>query len=115
MPRKRKPTTDAIDILDRRYYAGRPDRQAALEQARLHARIAQEIYAQRTKLGLTQTQLAQRVGTSVSAISRLEDADYDGHSLNVAVRVMVALGLRLDLRVLPLKRANARSREAPAR
>ena len=32
MPKKRKPTTDAIEILQRRYYEGRPDRLKALEE-----------------------------------------------------------------------------------
>jgi len=106
MPKKRKPTSDAIEILDRRY---RPKRQAELEQARVHAQIAQEIYARRTKLGLTQTQLAERVGTSVSAISRLEDADYDGHSLNVVLRVMAALNRRVEWRTSPLHRLQKQS------
>jgi len=102
--RKRKPTTDAIEILDRRHYAGRPKRQAELEQARLHAAIAQEIYALRTKAGLTQGQLAARIGTSVSAISRLEDADYNGHSLNILSRITAALNRRLEVRTVPLIR-----------
>lgn len=102
--RKRKPTTDAIEILDRRYYAGRPKRQAELEQARLHAAIAHEIYALRTKAGLTQGQLAARVGTSTSAISRLEDADYNGHSLNMLVRITAALNRRVLMRTVPIVR-----------
>src|SRR5688572_7329552 len=104
MAKRRKPTSDAIEIIRRRYYAGRPDRIAGLEQAMVHARFAQEIYRLRTKAGLTQAQLAKRVGTSVSAISRLEDADYDGHSLNVLIRVMAALKHRLDWRTVPLTR-----------
>jgi len=102
--RKQKTTTDAIEILDRRYYAGRPKRQAELEQARLHAAIAQEIYALRTKAGLTQGQLAARIGTSVSAISRLEDSDYNGHSLNMLSRIMAALNRRLEVRTVPIIR-----------
>ena len=104
MRSKRKPTTDAIEILDRRYYADRPDRQAALEEAKLHAAIAQQIYALRTKAGLTQGELAARVGTSVSAISRLEDADYHGHSLNVLLRIMAALRRRVVVGTVPIRR-----------
>ncbi|HET9252952.1 MAG TPA: helix-turn-helix transcriptional regulator [Candidatus Eisenbacteria bacterium] len=108
MPRRRKPTTDALAIIDRRYYSD-PKRRAEAELAYAHACMAQEIYRLRTKAGLTQAQLAARVGTSISAISRLEDADYDGHSLNVLVRVMMALNRRLDWRVVPLQK------ESPAR
>lgn len=104
MKAKRKRTSDAIEIIHRRYYEGRPSREAALEQARLHALIAQRIYALRTKAGLTQSELAARVGTSVSAISRLEDADYHGHSLNVVSRVMTALNYRVVVSTVPLRR-----------
>lgn len=104
MSAKRKSTNDAIEILDRRYYAGRPKRQAELERARIHAAIAQEIYDYRTKAGLTQAELAARVGTSVSAISRLEDADYAGHSLNMVVRVMAALNRRIEWHTVRLTR-----------
>jgi DNA-binding XRE family transcriptional regulator len=103
MPPRSKPTTDAIAIIDRRYYSD-PRRRAQAELVYAHARMAQEIYRLRTKAGLTQAQLASRVGTSVSAISRLEDADYDGHSMNVLVRVMMALNRRLDWRLVPLTR-----------
>ncbi len=105
MTRKRKRTTDGIAILERRYYSD-PRRMAELERARLHAELAQLIYARRTKLGLTQAEVARRANTSVSQISRLEDADYDGHSLNTALRVLAALERRLVLRDVPLPRAS---------
>ena len=111
MSRKRKPTSDAIEVLERRYYSGRPKRQAELEQARLHAAIAREIYALRTKARLTQGQLAARIGTSASAISRLEDADYNGHSLNMLVRITTALNRRVLMRTVPIIR---RARNVPA-
>ena len=104
MPSKRKPTSDAIEILERRHYIGKPKRLADLERARLHAAIAQQIYDRRKALRLTQAELAKRAGTSVSAISRLEDADYDGHSLNAVVRVMSALNRRLEVRTVPLRK-----------
>ena len=72
------PTSDAVEILHRRYVTGRPKQEAGLEEARLNAMIAQEIYDMRTKAGLTQKELADLVGTSHSVISRLEDADYEG-------------------------------------
>jgi ribosome-binding protein aMBF1 (putative translation factor) len=107
MPPRRKPTSDAITILEGRHYTD-PKRRAELERARIHAKLAQEIYARRKALGLSQAELARRANTSVSAISRLEDADYDGHSLNVAVRVMAALNRRLELRSVPLPKLAAK-------
>ncbi len=77
MARKRRATSDALEILRRRYYEGRPERLAALEQERANADIAREIFALREKAGLTQKELAGLVGTTPSVICRLEDADYE--------------------------------------
>lgn len=105
--RKRRPTTDAIEILHRRYYEGRPERLAALEEARANDEIARKIYELRTRAGLTQRQLAKLVGTSASAICRLEDADYEGHSLAMLRRIAAALDKRVEIRFLPAPRKRA--------
>ena len=42
-----------------------------------------------------------RVGTTASVICRLEDADYDGHSLAMLRRIAGALGLRVEVRFVP--------------
>lgn len=102
--KKRRATTNAVEILHRRYVAGRPDQEVALESARLNAAIAQEIYDLRTKAGLTQKQLAELVGTAHSVISRLEDADYEGHSLRMLQRISAALNRRVEVRFVPLGR-----------
>ena len=51
--------------------------------------------------GLTQAELAQLVGTTQSVISRLEDADYEGHSLSMLQRIADALHQRLEVRFVP--------------
>ena len=89
--------SDGIAILHRRYYHGRPQRLAMLEQARINDSVAREIRKLREQAGLTQRQLAERVGTSISAISRLEDAEYTGHSLSVLKRIAAALEKRLEV------------------
>ena len=55
VPRKRKPTTDAVEILHRRYFEGQPERLAALEEERANAEIARKIYELRTRAELTPT------------------------------------------------------------
>ena len=80
---KRKPTTDAVEILHRRYFKGKPEMMALLEEERANAQIARKIHDLRTRASLTQRQLAKLVGTTASVICRLEDADYEGHSLAV--------------------------------
>jgi predicted transcriptional regulator len=59
------------------------------------------IYDARTHAGLTQTQLAEKVGTTQSVISQLEDADYDGHSLSMLRRIAAALQSHIEVRIVP--------------
>jgi ribosome-binding protein aMBF1 (putative translation factor) len=68
------------------------------DQATLNAMVAQLIYNARVRAGLTQGKLAKLIGTRQSVISRLEDADYDGHSLSMLRRIAEALGKRLEVR-----------------
>ena len=70
-------TKDALKILDRRIGRNRTMRRL-IEAERVNADIAQMIYDARTQAGLTQEELAKRVGTKQPVIARLEDADYEG-------------------------------------
>lgn len=90
-------TADAVEILHRRYVGDDPERRAALEQERTHANVARQIFDLRTKAGLSQKELAERIGTTQSAISRLEDADYEGHSLSMLRRIAETLGGRVEV------------------
>src|SRR6266853_1239865 len=103
MPKRRK-TTDAVEILHRRYYEGKPARLAALEEARANDEVARKIYALRTEAGLSQRELAKLVGTTASVICRLEDADYDGHSLAMLRRIAAALEKRVEIRFVAVGR-----------
>lgn len=93
-------------ILRRRYVGGDAERAASVERERVNAEVAQMIYDRRTAAGLTQKQLAERVGTRQSVISRLEDADYGGHSLSMLQRVAEALGQRIQVQMVPQLRAD---------
>lgn len=111
MKAKIKKTTDAVSILDR--MAGdRPDLRRLTDEARMNAAVAQLIYAARTKAGLSQSELAERIGTRQSVISRLEDADYEGHSLNMLQRIAAALGQSVEIRFMgPTKAGRGRQSE----
>ena len=69
-----------------------------MEQARAEEDIARKVRSLRQSAGLSQRALAKLVGTSASAICRLEDADYQGHSLTMLRRIAAALGKRIDIR-----------------
>ena len=105
MPKtKRSRTTDAVEILHRRYYEGKPDRLAGLEEARADDAVARKIAALREEAGVSQRQLAKLVGTTASVICRLESADYEGHSLTMLHRIAAALNQRVEIRFVPATR-----------
>src|SRR5450759_1318779 len=97
-------TSGASKFLYNRYIAGGPKREEEYDEEVINAAIARKIYELRTKAGLTQQELADRVSTSKSAICRLEDADYNGHSLSMLKRIAEALDKRVEIRFLPAKR-----------
>ena len=105
MTKKSKTTTDAVEIIHRRYFEGNPESLKILEEARADDEIARKIFGLRTKAGLTQAQLGKLIGTTASVICRLEDADYEGHSLAMLRRIGAALNQRVEIRFVPIRRS----------
>jgi DNA-binding XRE family transcriptional regulator len=101
MAKKKQTSTNAVRILHKRYIKGNKKRLESLEREREKLTIAEQIYNIRTQAGLTQKQLADLVGTSQSVISRLEDADYNGHSLAVLRKIGAALHQRVQVEFVP--------------
>jgi ribosome-binding protein aMBF1 (putative translation factor) len=99
-----KKTSNALAIMDR-MSGESPQLRRLTEEARINAAVAQLIYAARTKAGLSQAELADMLGTKQSVISRLEDADYEGHSLSMLQRIAAALGQCIEIRFLPPAKA----------
>lgn len=91
MTRQNK-TTNAVAILNRQL-GDSPERRSEIEQMKQDLAIGSQIYQARKAAGLTQAELAERVGTTQSIISDLEDAEYQGHSMSMLRRVAAALGL----------------------
>jgi len=107
-------TTSALEILDR--MAGDDEELKRLtDQARINAAVAQLIYDARTKSGLSQAELADRIGSKQAVISRLEDADYDGHSLDMLQRIAAALGKRITIQFHDISRSRPKATTAPRR
>ena len=90
-------TTKNLSEVIRRELASDPKLAAAVEAERFNADVGSAILEARTRAGLTQKELADRVGMHQSAIARLEDADYDGHSLKTLQRIAAALGKRVKV------------------
>ncbi len=103
MANKKKILTDAFEIALQEF-GDTPELRARIEEDQLNMRVAQMIYDVREKAGLTQKQLAELIGTKQQVIARLEDADYEGHSLSMLQRIAAALGRRLDVSMIPIRR-----------
>jgi transcriptional regulator with XRE-family HTH domain len=72
-----------------------------IADARINLEVAQMIYDARVGAGLSQRQLAELIGSKQPVIARLEDADYEGHSLTMLQRIAEALQRRLEVRFVP--------------
>jgi ribosome-binding protein aMBF1 (putative translation factor) len=78
-----------------------PELRKMIAEEALNVRVARMIFDARTRAGLTQTQLAELIDTQQPVIARLEDADYEGHSLSMLQRIAEALGQRLEVSFVP--------------
>ncbi|RJP35312.1 MAG: transcriptional regulator [Phycisphaerales bacterium] len=99
------PPSPGVAHLYDRYVAGDPKQRAAYESHLDNAAIARQICELRTRAGLTQRALAKLVGTTASAICRIEDANYQGHSLSMLRRVAAALDARVEVRIVRARNA----------
>ena len=99
-----KKTTDAMDILHRRYVEGDPEMEALTQEERIRTEAAAELYQLRTQLGLSQRALAKKSGMSASMICKLENADYEGDSLAMLRRIAAALNKRGQVSPEPLQK-----------
>jgi ribosome-binding protein aMBF1 (putative translation factor) len=107
-PMPKRTTTDALLILA--HMTGKdPEMQRMLEEELAKREIGSQIYQLRENAGLSQAELAKRVGTTQSVISRLEDADYEGHSLAMLTRIADAVEQRVEIRFVP-KRVSKKRR-----
>lgn len=93
-------TTDAGKILKKRLGDDQELRQMIAEE-KVNVKVARMIYDARTGAGLTQKELADLIGSKQQVIARLEDADYEGHSLSMLQRIAEALNKRLEITMLP--------------
>ena len=93
-------TKNAMKIIDK-MVGDDAELKQLIADARVSSQVAQMVYDARTAAGLSQNELADLVGTGQSAIARLEDADYDGHSLTMLQRVAEAVNCHVQLSIVP--------------
>lgn len=107
MSKKRIFRSKALRYAYDRYIGDDPKSAAAFEEELAAADIATQICRLRKRAHLSQCHLAAKVGTTASVICRLEDADYEGHSLSLLKRIAVALGRDVKIRFVPATRRRA--------
>ena len=76
-----------------------PDFAERFEKAGEAWDVALKLAALRKEAGLSQKELARRVGTSQQQISRLESPSYEGHSLSMLRRVAEVLGATVHVEI----------------
>lgn len=77
--------------------------------------VALRIVALRQTAGLTQRELATKVGTTQQVISRLESADYRGHSLTMLRRLADALDAEVIVDFRPRRKAAPAAKKVSTR
>ncbi len=75
----------------------------AYEALGLEYQVVSQLLKARTKAGLTQDAVAERMGTTKSAISRLESAGKHTPSLGTLRRYAEAVGCELQVKLVPQK------------
>lgn len=110
MARKQKPTTDAVKIIHRLYYKGRPKRLRMLQEVRFGADVARTIYGLRRLMHMSRSAFAKRAGVAPFVIEELEDNDYSGKNLlGILALIMGALAKKQRW----LQQLTRRTRPAP--
>ena len=94
--------SNALKIIDKMTGTD-PELETMVAEASINALVAQLIYEARTSASLTQKQLAELVGTKQPVIARLEDADYEGHSLSMLQKIAHALNRRVVIDLTPME------------
>ena len=99
--KKKKKTRNAVRMLNS-LVGDDPQERAEIEQEVLNSELSLIIYTARKQAKMTQAELAELIGTTQSAISRVEDADYEGdRSVKIVLRVLTALDARTKLSLNP--------------
>jgi DNA-binding XRE family transcriptional regulator len=75
----------------------------AYDALELEYQVAGQLLKARTRAGLTQDAVAERMGTTKSAISRLEGAGKHAPSLTTLQKYARAVGCELQVRLVPQK------------
>jgi len=92
-----------------------PAFQAKVEEELAAINVAQDLVALRESRGLSQAELASRLGITQSTIAQLESAQPKNVELRTLVRVAAALGAHVDVSIRAGRQAERKSRQRARR
>ena len=99
---KTEKTSDAVAILQKMLDSDY-ELQALYDEELQKLNLSDKIRNARIAEGISQSELAKRINTSQSVISRIENSSYDRFSLSTVVKVAVALGYNIQMNLVPHK------------
>lgn len=82
-----------------------PEFRKAWEEQEEYFRLLEMMVSARKKSGITQEELAGRLGIKQPVLSRLEHGAYNNASFSTIVNIAHALGYRLEVKMKPKKAA----------
>gem|GEM_PF-1487886 len=82
------------------FVRGDPESEAQLAEDRRKLQLVSALRELRENAGLTHAELAKRAGTTAAVIAKLEDPDDDSHSLEKLERIVSALGMQLEIKIV---------------
>jgi ribosome-binding protein aMBF1 (putative translation factor) len=94
--------------------AANPVMNEAYQKELARLRLANQILEVRQVAGMSQQDLAERIGTKQSAIARMERGNYTGYTVSTLAKIAAAVGRHLEIGFTPIGRRRAR-REREAR
>ncbi|MFN7750772.1 MAG: helix-turn-helix transcriptional regulator [Pseudomonadota bacterium] len=81
----------------------RPGFSRAYDELEFEYQVISELLSARTRAGLTQQAVAEKMGTTTSAVSRLESAGRHSPSISTLRRYAKAVGCKVQVRLVPAK------------
>lgn len=108
--------TDLLDEIVRERRTKNPSFQALVDAARERRRMLRQLAEDRVGLGLSQTAVAAEMGTSQSAVARIESGKADV-KLSTLERYAATLGRKIEWHLAPAAstRASLRGRRSPVK
>jgi ribosome-binding protein aMBF1 (putative translation factor) len=92
---------DDLDVAASEWSSENPEYAFILEGYRANQALLEALAEQRTTAGLSQRQIAERMGTSQSAVNRIEAGEIDPR-LSTIQRLATALGLTIRWELVPI-------------